>query len=165
MNSSSVSKKTNNSHTIIYFVLVVIVLLVDLLSKYLVIANFSLYESINLLPVLNFTYVQNHGAAFSFLAAKSGWQTYFFIILSSLISLYLIYLILKSKDTGWSKLAYAFILGGALGNLFDRIYNGYVIDFIHVFYENYHFPVFNIADSAITIGAILLIFELLIRKK
>ncbi|TNG92879.1 lipoprotein signal peptidase [Pasteurellaceae bacterium USgator11] len=132
----------------------------DLFSKWIVVNNFQLYESINILPVFNFTYVRNYGAAFSFLADHGGWQKYFFIVLALGISALLIYWLYRNNAS--KKLmncGYALIIGGALANMVDRTYHGFVVDFLHVYWENYHFPVFNIADVSISIGAGLLILD------
>lgn len=134
--------------------------LLDLGSKYLVVKNFDLYESINILPVFNLTYVRNYGAAFSFLADHDGWQKYFFIVLAISISLMLLYFLAKNSAT--QKLqnsAYALIIGGALGNMADRSYHGFVVDFFDFYWDIYHYPVFNVADIAISIGAGLLILD------
>ena len=133
---------------------------IDLLTKYIVVQNFELYESINVLPVFNLTYVRNYGAAFSFLADHSGWQKYFFIILAIAVSAMLVYFLYKNKAA--QKLqnsAYALIIGGALANMADRSYHGFVVDFLDVYWREWHYPVFNIADIAISVGAGLLILD------
>lgn len=133
---------------------------IDLLTKYIVVQNFELYESINILPVFNLTYVRNYGAAFSFLADHGGWQKYFFIILAIAVSAMLVYFLYKNKAA--QKLqnsAYALIIGGALANMADRSYHGFVVDFLDVYWREWHYPVFNIADIAISIGAGLLILD------
>ena len=133
---------------------------IDLLTKYIVVQNFELYESINILPVFNLTYVRNYGAAFSFLADHGGWQKYFFIILAIAVSAMLVYFLYKNKAA--QKLqnsAYALIIGGALANMADRSYHGFVVDFLDVYWREWHYPVFNIADIAISVGAGLLILD------
>ncbi|PRD19309.1 UNVERIFIED_CONTAM: lspA [Trichonephila clavipes] len=117
-------------------------------------------ESIDILPFFNFTYVHNYGAAFSFLSDSGGWQRWFFSLIAVSISVLLVWW-LKRLPASNKVLcsAYALVLAGAIGNLYDRIAYGYVIDFLHVYYENWHFPVFNIADCAICIGAALLLFD------
>ena len=133
---------------------------IDLLTKYIVVQNFELYESINILPVFNLTYVRNYGAAFSFLADHGGWQKYFFIISAIAVSAMLVYFLYKNKAA--QKLqnsAYALIIGGALANMADRSYHGFVVDFLDVYWREWHYPVFNIADIAISIGAGLLILD------
>ncbi|SUB59888.1 Lipoprotein signal peptidase [Phocoenobacter uteri] len=138
----------------------VVVFGVDLFTKYLVVKSFALYESISILPIFNLTYVRNMGAAFSFLADHSGWQKYFFISLAVIISTVLIVLLSKNRySQKLSNSAYALIIGGALANGVDRLYNGYVIDFLDFYWDIYHYPVFNIADIGIVVGAGLLILE------
>lgn len=137
-----------------------LVVILDQLSKYLIIQNFQLYESVALLPGLNFTYVRNTGAAFSFLQDAGGWQRWFFITLSSCVSIALLVWMKKLPGVHtWLAVALALVLGGAVGNLIDRILFGYVIDFIDVYVDRWHWPAFNVADSAITVGIIMLIID------
>ena len=134
--------------------------LLDLLTKYIVVQKFDLYESVNILPVFNLTYVRNYGAAFSFLADHDGWQKYFFILLAIGISLMLAYFMKKNRaDQTLQNAAYALIIGGALANMVDRAYNGFVVDFFDFYWDIYHYPVFNVADIAICIGAVLLALD------
>ena len=134
--------------------------LLDLLTKYIVVQKFDLYESVNVLPVFNLTYVRNYGAAFSFLADHDGWQKYFFILLAMGISLMLAYFMKKNRaDQTLQNAAYALIIGGALANMVDRVYNGFVVDFFDFYWDIYHYPVFNMADIAICIGAGLLALD------
>ena len=134
--------------------------LLDLLTKYIVVQKFDLYESVNVLPVFNLTYVRNYGAAFSFLADHDGWQKYFFILLAMGISLMLAYFMKKNRaDQTLQNAAYALIIGGALANMVDRAYNGFVVDFFDFYWDIYHYPVFNVADIAICIGASLLALD------
>lgn len=140
--------------------LMLLVLVVDQLSKQLVIANMQLFDSIELLPFFNFTYVRNYGAAFSFLSDAGGWQRWFFTLIAVVISVVLaVWLARNSKAQLKLNLALSLVLAGAIGNLIDRSVYGYVIDFLHVYYQNWHYPAFNIADSAICIGAALLIWD------
>ena len=132
----------------------------DLLTKYIVVQRFDLYESVNILPIFNLTYVRNYGAAFSFLAEHDGWQKYFFIVLAIGISLMLAYFMKKnSAEQKLQNSAYALIIGGALANMVDRVYNGFVVDFLDFYWDIYHYPVFNVADIAICIGAGLLALD------
>ena len=134
--------------------------LLDLLTKYIVVQKFDLYESLNILPVFNLTYVRNYGAAFSFLADHDGWQKYFFILLAMGISLMLAYFMKKNRaDQTLQNAAYALIIGGALANMVDRASNGFVVDFFDFYWDIYHYPVFNVADIAICIGAGLLALD------
>lgn len=137
-----------------------VILLLDQGSKLAVDGNMRLYESIPLLPNFNLTYVHNTGAAFSLLNDAGGWQRWLFaglaIIMSGLIGVWMYRL--KSHETLLG-VALAMVLGGAVGNLVDRIAYGYVIDFFDVYYQSWHWPVFNIADSAIDIGVGLMILD------
>lgn len=114
-------------------------------------------------PVLSWTYAENHGAAFSFLADAGGWQRHFFTVLAIVVSFVLIIWLLRlGKGMKTLAASLALILGGAIGNVLDRMNYGYVIDFIHVHWHNaWHFPVFNIADCAITLGVILMLIDTL----
>ena len=136
--------------------------ILDLLTKYIVTQNFELYESVNILPIFNLTYARNTGAAFSFLADHSGWQKYFFIVLAIVISAVLLYFLKKnSASQKLQNSAYALIIGGALANMVDRAYNGFVVDFFDFYWQDWHYPVFNVADVAICIGAGLLALDAL----
>ncbi|ETS32448.1 signal peptidase II [Photorhabdus temperata] len=140
--------------------LVVVVLILDLGSKQLVLKHFYLYESVPLIPYFNLTYAQNLGAAFSFLADKDGWQRWLFALIAVAISVVLMVMMYRSSaKKKLSNIAYALIIGGALGNLFDRLVHGFVIDFIDFYVGDWHFPTFNIADMAICIGAALVIID------
>jgi len=115
---------------------------------------------INILPVFNLTLTFNTGAAFGFLNDASGWQNWFFIAVALIVSGVIIAMVRKMQAHELqTAVALSLILGGALGNVVDRIRLGRVIDFLHVYYQSWSFPVFNIADSAITIGAILLVLD------
>jgi signal peptidase II len=132
----------------------------DQLSKLWVLANFELSETVQLLPFFNFTYVRNYGAAFSFLSDAGGWQRWFFTVIALGFSTLLTLWLRKQSHTLWrTNLAFTLVIGGALGNLVDRLYHGYVVDFLHFYWQSYHFPAFNIADSAIFIGAVLIIWD------
>ncbi|MDG2915939.1 signal peptidase II [Bisgaard Taxon 10/6] len=137
-----------------------VIFFIDLLTKYIVTQNFELYESVNVLPIFNLTYARNTGAAFSFLAEHGGWQKYFFIVLALVISAVLVYLLRKnSAQQKLQNSAYALIIGGALANMADRAYNGFVVDFFDFFWREWHYPVFNVADIAICVGVGLLILD------
>ena len=138
-----------------------LVFVFDQWSKHSVVANMALYERIQLAPFLNFTYVHNYGAAFSFLYDAGGWQRYFLSAVALIVSALIVWWLRQAtKQQVLLPVAFAFILGGALGNVYDRIVHGYVIDFIDVYYASYHWPAFNLADSAIFIGAALLIVDM-----
>lgn len=138
----------------------VLIVVLDQISKYYIADTFVLFESMNLFPGLNITYVHNTGAAFSFLSSAGGWQRWLFIGLSSVVSIGLVYWIYTLPVTWrWLAVALALVLGGAVGNLIDRVMLGYVIDFIDVYYDKWHFPAFNVADSAISVGVVMLIID------
>lgn len=140
--------------------LMLLVLVADQVSKQVVIANMQLFDSIELLPFFNFTYVRNYGAAFSFLSDAGGWQRWFFTIIAVVISAVLaVWLARNNRAQLKLNLALSLVLAGAIGNLIDRSIYGYVIDFFHLYYQNWHYPAFNIADSAICIGAALLVWD------
>tara|TARA_R110002167_G_scaffold293739_6_gene498387 strand:- start:382 stop:921 length:540 start_codon:yes stop_codon:yes gene_type:complete len=158
-------------HLAIYMGLSIIIVILDLWTKSLATANleyavpvpvYTLFDSVT---GFNFTLLHNTGAAFSFLASESGWQRWFFIALAFFVSVGLGVWLTKLRDDKWVALAVALILGGAVGNLYDRITLGYVVDFLHFYWGNYHFPAFNIADTAISIGAGLMILDLFRPKK
>jgi len=140
--------------------IVVLVLVADQLTKIWVIQNFTLGESIQLLPVFNFTYARNYGAAFSFLGDAGGWQRWLFTAIAIVVTCVLSVWLSRLQRTQLKlSLALVLIIGGAIGNLIDRSLYGYVVDFLHVYYQDWHYPIFNIADCAITIGAGLLIWD------
>ena len=143
----------------------VLVVAADLLTKYYASANLEYAIPVAVFPCFNLTLLHNTGAAFSFLATESGWQRWFFAILAGVVSIALIRWLATLRDDPWMGVAIASILGGALGNLYDRITLGYVVDFLHFYWNDNHFPAFNIADSAITIGAGLMIIDVFKSKK
>lgn len=138
------------------------VLVVDQLTKLWVSAALRLYEEVVLLPFLNVTLVHNTGAAFSFLSSASGWQRWFFILLALAVSAAIVVWLRRiGREQRWVPAGLALILGGALGNVWDRLAYGHVVDFIDVHYGGWHWPAFNAADSAITVGAAILILDAL----
>ncbi len=140
--------------------IVLLVLVADQLSKIWVLQNFTLGESIQLLPVFNFTYARNYGAAFSFLGDAGGWQRWLFTAIAIVVTCVLSVWLSRLQRTQLKlSLALVLIIAGAIGNLIDRSLYGYVVDFLHVYYQQWHYPIFNIADCAITIGAGLLIWD------
>ena len=144
----------------------VLTVIIDQLSKIWVDSNMSLYQSIPVFPGFNITYVHNFGAAFSLLSEAGGWQRWFFTLLAATISIGIIIWLkrLKPEET-LSAISLGLILGGAIGNLIDRVIYGYVIDFFDVYYHTWHWPVFNIADSAITVGVALMLYESFMHKE
>ncbi len=134
-----------------------VVLLFDQLSKWWALSNLKLGIPEEVLPFLNWLLLFNPGAAFSFLAQSSGWQRWFFTVLGLLASAYIFWLLRKSQQDKLLSFALSLILGGALGNVLDRIMYGAVVDFIDLYYQYWHWPAFNLADSAICLGATLIV--------
>jgi signal peptidase II len=136
-----------------------IVLLLDQLTKITILKLFHYGESLAVTGFFNLVLVYNKGAAFSFLAAESGWQRHLFTVIGIAAAVYIVYLLRKHAGQRLFCCALALILGGAIGNVIDRIMYGHVIDFLDVFLGNWHGPAFNIADSAICIGAVLFVLD------
>ena len=141
--------------------LAVAVIAFDQWTKTLVVERLGELERHVLLPVLEFMRLHNEGAAFSFLSNAGGWQRWLFISLGVVVSAAILFWLRRLPAKGQALLAagLSLILGGALGNVIDRVLQGYVIDFIRVHYGEHYFPAFNVADSAITIGAVLVILD------
>jgi signal peptidase II len=134
--------------------------ILDQASKLAIAGSMQLYESIEIVPFFKLTYVHNTGAAFSFLSEAGGWQRWFFAGLALAISAVIaVWLARLKKHETLLAVALALVLGGAVGNLIDRLAYGYVIDFLDVYYDTWHWPAFNIADSAITLGVMLMLLE------
>lgn len=143
-----------------YLWLTGLIIVLDQASKWFMASWLSLHETIAVIPYFNLTMAHNYGAAFSFLSDAGGWQRWFFIVLALVISVVLLIWIKGLKSTAkLEAISLSLIIAGAVGNVMDRIYYGYVIDFIDVYYGSYHWPAFNVADSAICIGAALLIMD------
>jgi signal peptidase II len=150
-----------------WLVLSFFVVLADQVTKAYIARHFLEFEFIRILPVLDMTRLHNVGAAFSFLAGESGWQRWVFIGLAVAVSAGIITWLFRLPRGAHALLAagLALVLGGALGNLIDRIRLGYVIDFIHFHWDRAYFPAFNVADSAITVGAACLLLDALMESK
>jgi signal peptidase II len=154
------SPKSNNQQAFLLWLgLSSLLLILDQLTK--IIAKNSLFEGVSqpVTSFLNWTLVYNSGAAFSFLAQAGGWQRWFFTGVGIIAALIMIWLIRKNSHQTIFSLALSLVLSGAIGNVIDRIIYGAVVDFVDVHYMGWHWPAFNIADSAITIGVILLIVD------
>jgi len=141
------------------------VILLDQFTKTLILGYFQLGDSRSVTPFLNVVRVHNSGAAFSFLAGASGWQRWFFVGLGAAAALFIVWMLRSHGGQRLFSWALALILGGALGNVVDRLLHGHVVDFIQVHYRGWYFPSFNVADSAITVGAVLLILDELRRVR
>lgn len=142
-----------------------LIIVLDQWTKHAIVANFAYGERLELLPFFSLTYVHNLGAAFSFLHDAGGWQRWFFTGIALVISVGIV-VWLKKMPTAerFGAVALALVLGGAIGNVYDRIVHGYVIDFIAVMIGSYPFPAFNVADSAICVGAVMLVLESFIKS-
>ncbi|HKT32556.1 MAG TPA: signal peptidase II [Gammaproteobacteria bacterium] len=143
------------------------VILLDQLSKWLVASHLAVYDSIRVLPVFNLVLIHNPGAAWSFLAGASGWQRWLFTILALAVSAAIVVWLrfLPRREYRWRAIALSLVLAGALGNVIDRLWHGYVIDFLQFHYQGWYYPAFNLADSAITVGAAMLILEGLFSRR
>ena len=135
------------------------VVVVDQVTKQAITASFAYGETKFVLSWFNLVLAHNTGAAFSFLAGASGWQREFFIVSTILISCVLIWMLKNNRTNRVLSIALALVIGGAFGNLYDRVLHGYVIDFVQWHVAGYFWPAFNVADSAICLGAGLLIFD------
>ncbi|MFZ6673728.1 signal peptidase II [Undibacterium sp. Xuan67W] len=165
-NSFSTVSKSSGSALVPWLGLASIIILLDQLSKITITKLFTLGEALPLTSFFNLVLAYNKGAAFSFLAAESGWQRYLFTAIGVVAALVITYLIRQNAGQRLFCWALSLIMGGALGNVIDRLMYGHVIDFLDFHYkEIYHFPAFNIADSAICIGAALFILDELRRVK
>ena len=150
----------NNISIITTFFLIIFF---DQLTKILVIKNFQLYESLSILPFFNLTFVVNYGFAFGFLNNPSLNQIIVILVIFSIIA-YFLYLLIKTQDQ-FFRFSLILVLSGAVGNFIDRVLHGFVIDFIDIYLGSYHWPAFNLADSSITLGFILIMFNILFLNK
>ncbi len=142
-----------------WYALAGLIVVLDQLSKWIVLENIRLGEVLYVAPFFNWVLTFNPGAAFSFLADQPGWQRWFFSVLAVGISGWIAVMLRQHPQQKLLSLALALVMGGALGNVIDRIRFGAVVDFIQWHVAGYYWPAFNIADSAITVGAVLLVFE------
>ena len=142
-----------------------IIILLDQVTKTLIIGTFRYNDSHTITSFFNLVRVHNTGAAFSFLAGAAGWQRWFFIALGAVAAVFIVWMLRSHGEQTLFCWALALILGGALGNVIDRLLHGYVVDFIQVHWRSWYFPSFNVADSAITVGAVLLILDELRRVR
>lgn len=142
-----------------WFALALIVFAIDFITKSIVLSSFYYGERLEITSFFNLVLVYNYGAAFSFLSTSGGWQVILFSAIAVIAVAVCSYLIYKHTRETLFCLALALIMGGAIGNLFDRIIYGYVIDFLDFHYQHWHWPAFNVADMAIVGGAALMILE------
>lgn len=150
-----------------WLIVTLAVILLDQFTKLQVTAELALYQRVPVLPFLDLVRLHNTGAAFSFLAGASGWQNWLFMGVAIAVSAGVLWWLVRlpSKGKGLLALGLALLLGGAIGNLLDRIVYGYVVDFILVYYRDWAYPAFNVADSAITCGVALVLFDGLVLER
>ena len=159
---TTLNASSSVSNALSWLWLSALIIVLDLASKFWVSAVLTYNAPVEVLPVFDLRLLHNTGAAFSFLAAAAGWQRWLFAAIAIVVSFFILRWLRETpKSARVLASGYAMILGGALGNLFDRIVHGYVVDFISVHYAGWYFPAFNIADMAITCGAALLIIDML----
>jgi signal peptidase II len=166
MATRSLSRSAGNGPSMwLWLGIALAVVLLDQFAKTLVVGGFVLGERREVTPFFEVVRWHNTGAAFSFLAGSAGWQRWFFVALALAASVFILWLLKRHAAQRLFCFAIAMVLGGAVGNVIDRIWHGYVVDFIHVHYRSFDFPAFNLADSAITLGAICLIVDELRRVR
>jgi len=150
-------------HRWLWLSLVVVAL--DQISKQLIESSLMVYETIPILPYFNLTLAYNEGAAFSFLSDQGGWQRWFFALVAAVVVIVLVVWLSRLKHERLLAVSLSLVIGGALGNLLDRLLIGHVIDFLDFFYQSYHWPAFNVADMAITLGVVLMFVDALVGRK
>ncbi len=148
-----------------WLILAVIIILADQFTKTLIIGYYKLGDSTPVTSFFNIVRAHNTGAAFSFLAGAGGWQRWFFTGIGAIATIFILWMLRSHHGQKLFAFALACILGGAIGNVVDRLLHGYVVDFLDFYYGTWHFPAFNVADSAITIGAVCLILDEILRVK
>ena len=154
-----------NSSLLPWLGIALIVVLLDQFTKTLIVGMFRLGDSHTVTSFFNIVRAHNTGAAFSFLAGAGGWQRWFFVGLGALAAVFIVWMLRSHGGQRLFSWALALILGGAIGNVIDRLLHGYVVDFIQVHYAGHYFPSFNVADSAISVGAACLILDELRRVR
>ena len=143
-----------------YLWITLLVIVLDQVSKQLAEHYLVFHNPVHIIPFFNLTLSYNTGAAFSFLSEAGGWQRWFFIGLALLVSVVILFWLYKlTTQDKWVAIALSLVLGGAIGNVIDRVLFGHVIDFLHVYYQQWSWPIFNIADSAISIGVAILLID------
>jgi signal peptidase II len=162
---AKISFQKSNSAVWPWLGLALMLLIADQFTKVLILGYYQLGDATHVTNFFNIVRVHNSGAAFSFLASASGWQRWFFTAIGVGAALFIVHMLRSHPGQKLFSFAMACILGGAIGNVIDRMMHGYVIDFIDVHYIGWHFPAFNIADSAISVGAVCLILDELLRVR
>lgn len=152
-------------NSLMWLLLSLIILILDQITKTWVSTHLSYNQPVNILPYFDLRLLYNKGAAWSILADQGGWQRWFLSALAIIVSIIImVWLTRLDSKQRWLACALALILGGALGNVMDRIIFGYVVDFIDIYYQTWHWPAFNIADIGISIGAVMLLIDAIIFK-
>ncbi|MCQ9616602.1 signal peptidase II [Paenalcaligenes niemegkensis] len=149
----------------LWLLLAVIIVVLDQQSKHYFNTQLMYTERWNVLPFFDFTLLYNPGAAFSFLAGGAGWQKWFFVTIATVATVFIVYWLRRHPEQRLFCAALTLILGGAVGNVIDRLLHGHVVDFLLFYWKDWYFPAFNIADVAITCGAILLITDEFLRLR
>jgi len=144
-----------------------IILVADQVTKWMIASSIELYERVPVMSILDITHLRNTGAAFSFLANAGGWQHWLFTGIAIAVSAGIVWYqwVLPASGARLLATGLALILGGAIGNVIDRLVQGYVVDFIFVYYGDWSWPAFNVADSAISVGVALIIFDSLFLER
>jgi signal peptidase II len=157
--------RTTSASLLPWLGLALILLIADQFTKVLILGYYQLGDATYVSSFFNVVRVHNTGAAFSFLASASGWQRWFFTAIGIAAALFILWMLKSHAGQRLFSFALACILGGAVGNVIDRTLHGYVVDFLDFHYAGWHFPAFNVADSAITVGAICLVLDELLRVR
>jgi len=153
------SKQSSSPRMLQWLGIALLIILVDQFTKVLILGSFQLGDSRYVTSFFNLVRWHNTGAAFSFLAGAAGWQRWFFVGLGAAATVFILWMLRRHGHQTLFACALTLILGGAIGNVVDRLIHGYVVDFIQIHYAGRFFPAFNVADSAITLGAILLVLD------
>ncbi|WP_313623106.1 signal peptidase II [Achromobacter sp.] len=148
-----------------WLALAALIIVLDQLTKVYFNTAFQYGERVNILPFFDFTLVFNRGAAFSFLASEEGWQRWFFTVLGCVAAVVIVWMLRRTHGQPRFSLALTLILGGAIGNVIDRVVYGHVVDFLLFYWNDWQFPAFNLADVGITCGAVLLVLDELLRAR
>ena len=159
------SMASRNTALLPWLGIAALIIIADQITKTLIIGSFQHGDSVTITSFFNLVRVHNSGAAFSFLAGASGWQRWFFIGLGLAAAGFIVWMLRGHGGQRLFSAALALILGGALGNVIDRMLHGYVVDFIQVHHSGWYFPSFNVADSAISVGAACLILDEILRVR
>lgn len=162
---ASKSSAASSGKFVQWLVIALIIILADQFTKVLILNHFQYGDSRTITSFFNLVRVHNTGAAFSFLAGASGWQRWFFVALGTVATVFIVWLLRRHGHQRMFAWALTLILGGAVGNVVDRLLHGYVVDFIQLHWAGWYYPSFNVADSAITVGAVLLVWDELRRVK